>query len=112
MKRFLFLMQGLPAEAGAADDQTRAYNRKWIEYMGSLERRGALENGAPLEPSGKTVSSTTATDTALTTPDIYGYMVVNAASLDEAIAIARDAPHMALGGTTIVRPCVDIPGSR
>jgi hypothetical protein len=36
-------------------------------------------------------------------------MVVNADSLDDAIAIARDAPPMALGGTTIVRPCVELP---
>jgi hypothetical protein len=35
-------------------------------------------------------------------------MVVSAASLDDAIAIAREAPHMALGGTTIVRPCIEL----
>ena len=72
MKQFLFLMLGLPGQPNASDDQTRAYNRKWGEYMGSLARRGALESGAPLEPSGRTVSSATVTDTKLTTPDTYG----------------------------------------
>jgi hypothetical protein len=35
-------------------------------------------------------------------------MVVNASSLDDAIAIAREAPHMALGGSTIVRPAIEV----
>jgi hypothetical protein len=109
MKKFLFMMLGLPAEADASDELTQSYNRKWGEYMGSLARRGALESGAPLEPAGKTVSSQIVTDIELARPDTYGYMVINAESLDDAIAIAREAPHMALGGTTIVRPCVDVP---
>ena len=109
--KFLFLMLGLPGDPNASDDQTQAYSRKWGEYMGSLARRGALESGAPLEASGKTVTSAAAVDTQLTSPDLYGYMVVKAQSLDDAIAIAREAPHIALGGSTIVRPCVDIPGA-
>ena len=87
--KFLFLMLGLPGDPNADDAQTQAYNLKWREYMSSLGRRGAL--------------------TKLATPDVYGFMVVNAASLDEAIAMAREASHMALGGQTIVRPCVDVP---
>ena len=54
-------------------------------------------------------TGTTLTDTRLETPGTYGFMVVKADSLDEAIAIAREAPHMALGGSTIVRPCIEIP---
>ncbi|MDQ6713682.1 MAG: YciI family protein [Candidatus Dormibacteraeota bacterium] len=109
MEKFLFLMYGLPAQATASDEQTSAYNQKWRQYMGSLAQRGALEAGAPLQPTGKTVSSKTVSEAKLETPDVYGFMVINAASLDEAIAIAREAPHMALGGTTIVRPGVPIP---
>ena len=106
--KFLFLMLGLPGDPNAGDVQTQAYNLKWREYMSSLGRRGALESGAPLQPIGKTVSLRAAEDTQLDTTDVYGFMVVNAASLDEAIAMAREAPHMALGGQTIVRP-VDVP---
>jgi hypothetical protein len=47
-------------------------------------------------------------DAKLGIPDTYGYMVVSAGSLDAAIAIAREAPHIALGGTTIVRPCIEV----
>jgi hypothetical protein len=107
--KFLFLMRGLPGEPNAGYAQTQAYNHKWGAYMGSLAQRGTLESGAPLQPIAKAVSSASVGDAKLGTPDIYGYMVVNADSLDDAIAIARDAPHMALGGTTIVRPCVELP---
>jgi hypothetical protein len=37
--------------------------------------------------------------------DIYGYLLVNAASLDEVVGMARQAPHTELGGKTIIRPC-------
>ncbi len=47
-------------------------------------------------------------DHRLQPQNVYGYMI-KAASLDDAIATARQAPHMALGGTTIIRPCVEIP---
>ena len=108
MAKFLFLMLGLPGEPNASDEQTQAYNRKWGTYMGSLAQRGALESGAPLQPIAKAVTTGSVSDAKLGIPDTYGYMVVNAASLDDAIAIAREAPHMALGGSTIVRPCVDL----
>jgi hypothetical protein len=108
MAKFLFLMLGLAGDPNAGDDQTQAYNRKWAAYMGLLVQRGALESGAPLEPTAKVVSAKSVDDARLGSPDIYGYMVVNAGSLDDAIAIAREAPHMALGGTTIVRPCIEL----
>jgi len=108
MAKFLFLMFGLPGQPNAGDEQTQAYNRKWGEYMGSLAERAALESGAPLEPVAKAVGNGSVSDAKLGSPDIYGYMVVNADSIDDAIAIAREAPHIALGGTTIVRPCIEL----
>ena len=109
MAKFLFLMLGLPGQPDAADEQTQAYSRKWGAYMGSLAQRGALESGTPLQPIAKVVDIGSVSDATLSIPDVYGYMVVNADSLDDAIAIAREAPHMALGGRTIVRPCIDVP---
>ena len=75
-------MQGLPGEPDAADAQTVAYSHKWGEYMSSLAKRGALEAGAPLQPMGKAVSRDALADAPLSVPDIYGFMVVNAATLD------------------------------
>jgi hypothetical protein len=48
------------------------------------------------------------TDLQLQQEDIGGYLLIRAESMDEAVEIARQAPHMALGGTTIVRPCLEV----
>jgi hypothetical protein len=34
-------------------------------------------------------------------------MVISADSLDAAIEVARQSPHIELGGRTIIRPCAD-----
>jgi hypothetical protein len=107
--KFLLLMRGMAAEPEASDDQTAAYNRRWVDLMGALARRGALESGLPLQPVAKLVGKDGASDFPVDAVDIGGYMVINAASLDEAIEIAGQAPHIELGGTTIVRPCLEVP---
>jgi len=107
--KFLLLMRGMTAQPEATDDQTAAYNRKWVDVMGSLGRRGALESGLPLQPVAKLVGKDGASDFPVDTVDIGGYMVINAASLEEAIEIAGEAPHIELGGTTVVRPCLEVP---
>src|SRR3977135_3081850 len=104
--KFLFLMIGLSGQPNAGDAQTEAYKQKWGAYMASLAQRGALEAGAPLDQTAKAVSSRSVSDAPLSAPDVYGYMVVNTDSLDDAIAIARQAPHMALGGSNPVRPAL------
>ncbi len=108
MKTFMLFFVGLAAQPTATDAETRAYNQKWGEWTATLAKNGALQSGLPLEQSGKIVKKDLVSDYVPETQDIYGYMLINAASLDEAIAIARQAPHMALGGTTIVRPCINI----
>jgi hypothetical protein len=109
MPKFLLLMEGLSAQPTATDEQTQAYNRKWMEWIGSLVKAGTLESGLPLQPVAKEVSKDAVTDRPLETRDIYGYMLINAPSLDAAVDIVRQAPHTELGGTTIIRPCLDVP---
>ena len=70
--------------------------------------RGAYDSGLPLEWSATAVTKDSVTDHPLDKVDLGGYMIINAASLDEAVEIAREAPNVALGGTIIVRPCLDI----
>lgn len=108
MTSFMLFFLGLPAQPRADDAQTRAYNQKWMQWTRELATAGTLESGLPLEPTAKAVTKDGVTDHPLQKQDVYGYMLIKAASLDEAINTARQAPHMALGGTTIVRPCVDV----
>jgi hypothetical protein len=109
--KFLLLMEGLSARPSAPDEQTAAYNRKWAEWAGSLASSGVLESGLPLTATATEVTKDSVADLPLAATDIYGYLLINAASLDEAVDIARQAPHIELGGRTIVRPCAEPPGA-
>jgi hypothetical protein len=108
MSRFVFLFFGLGSQPAAEDAETAAYNQKWGAWMASLAQEGILESGLPLEPRAVRVTADTVSDAPLATQDIYGYMVVKAESLDAAVALSRQAPHMALGGATIIRPCIEV----
>lgn len=111
MAKFLLLLEGLAAQPSASDEQTQAYNRKWVDWIGSLVRAGTLESGLPLTRTAKEVTRDSVSDRPLQAEDIYGYLLVNAPSLDEVVDIVRQAPHTELGGKTIIRPCIDQPGA-
>lgn len=88
---------------------TESYSKKWTDYIGKLAQGGHLESGSPLESGGKVVvGKESVSDFKGEKVDIYGYMLIKASSLDEAVELSKQAPHMALGGTTIVRPCREI----
>ncbi len=109
MAKFLLLLEGLAAQPSASDEQTQAYNRRWVNWISSLVQAGTLESGLPLAPAAKEVTRDSVLDRPLQAEDIYGYLLVNAPSLDEVIDIVRQAPHTELGGKTIIRPCNDQP---
>ncbi len=107
MQKFLFLFKGLALNP---QQVTESYSNKWVDYMGKLVQGGHLEAGSPLEPGGKVVvGQDSVSDFKGEQVDIYGYLLIKASSLDEAVELSKQAPHMALGGTTIVRPCREVP---
>jgi hypothetical protein len=108
MAQFVLLFVGRQAQPEATDDQTADYNRQWGEYMGGLAQAGQLISGAPFEGAGKVVSRDGVTELELKDVDVGGYLVVDVDSIDAAEEIAARAPHIALGGTTIVRPCLPV----
>jgi hypothetical protein len=104
MAQYLLLFVGLAAPVETSDAQTAEYGRRWGEWMGELAANGTLLSGAPLEPRGFVVGKDGRSDLRLNTVDVGGFMLIQASSDAEAVAVARQAPHIALGGTTIVRP--------
>ena len=108
MAKFLLLLEGRAAQTSAADQQTAAYNRKWADWIESLVKAGVLESGNPLTATAKEVTKDSVSDLPLQATDIYGYLLLNAESLDQVIDIVRQAPHTELGGKTIIRPCHDL----
>ncbi len=78
--------------------------RGWAGLIAS----GALDSGRPLEASGKVVEKDAVADFQPEDIGIGGYLIINAESLDDAALMMQGSPHMALGGSAIVRPCLDI----
>jgi hypothetical protein len=100
--RYLLLFEGLAARPDASDAETVDYNRQWGEWM------RAAGDGAPLEPRGKVVSSGAVEELQLATVDIGGFALVEVDDEAAAVELARKAPHVALGGRTIVRPVIAV----
>jgi hypothetical protein len=100
------LFRGLAAAPDATDEQTVEYNERWIRWSGELASSGALVAGGPLEPRGRLVTSQGPAELELERVDIGGFLLIDAQSEEAAIDVAGRAPHIALGGSTIVRPVV------
>ena len=109
MGQYMLLLVGRGAQPQATDAETQDYNARWMEYVGELARSGVLRSGAPFADIGKVVQLGTVSDIELGEVDIGGFLLVEAESAEAAIQIAEQAPHIALGGSVIVRPCLEVP---
>ena len=108
MQQFLVLTIGRALDPQDGDERTMAYMGEWQAWLGDLIASGALDSGRPLEPGGKVVEKDAVADFQPEDIGIGGYLIINAASLDDAALMMQGSPHMALGGSAIVRPCLDI----
>ena len=108
MAQFMLLLVGRAAQPQATDDQTRNYNPRWMEYFGGLARAGKLHGGAPFADTGKIVRRNAVSDVQPDEVDIGGFLLIEADSVETAAQIAAGAPHIALGGSVIVRPCLSV----
>jgi hypothetical protein len=109
MGQYMLLLVGRGAQPRATDEQTRNYNARWMEYMGGLARSGVLRAGAPFAATGQVVRRGAVSDAELGEVDIGGFMLIEAESAEAAAQVAEQAPHIALGGSVIVRPCLEVP---
>ena len=108
MQQFLVLTIGRALDPQDGDERAMAYMVEWQAWLGGLIASGALDSGRPLEPGGKVVEMDAVADFQPEDIGIGGYLIINAESLDDAARIMQGSPHMALGGSAIVRPCLDI----
>ena len=104
MPKFILLFSGAPRRAGEQQNTDVTWD-KWIER---LRQRNIYQAGSALPMQGKTIAATGEVNDFRPTPtSIGGYAVITATSLNDAVEIARTAPHSQSGGVTEVRPCRD-----
>ena len=104
--RYMLLFQGLAAAPEATDERTADHNRQWGEWIAALDARGELIAGSPFQWHGRVVTADEVSDLQLGQVDIGGFVLIEVNSYEQAIGIAKQAPHIALGGTTIVRELI------
>jgi len=98
-----FLLMLTEGDTSGDDGERAARYGQW-----AVEQRAAGRDitGERLAPTGLAVVR--AGSGPVLAPDVQGYFVISAASLEDAATVARSSPHVQSGGTIIVRP-IDTP---
>ncbi len=108
----LFRNAGPDTHAQLTADQRAATTKKWNDWFEGLAAQGKVEHARPLELGGRVVSGPrgeriTDGPYAEGKEIVGGYFFLRVADLDEATAIARQCPGLALGLTVEVRPVAE-----
>jgi hypothetical protein len=106
MEKYMFIFHGGQV-TDSSPEAMQAHFGKWMTWIESLSKAGKYVAGEPLIPGGKLVSgkNKTVTDGPYTEGKevVGGFFIVNAETMDEAVAISKDCPDFELGGSVQVR---------
>jgi hypothetical protein len=97
--RYVLFLYDTPASR-AADGAEADRIREYAAWAREQRAQGTLEAGQRLEDAAVTLG---APDPAADAGP-GGYFILRAASLDQAVAVARSCPHLRHGGRLVVRP--------
>lgn len=116
MSKFMYLFRGggIVVQPPPSPAELGAHLAKWTAWIDGLTRAGHADTHLPpLENGGKSVrgSSRAVTDGPYAEAKdlVSGILVISAASLDEAVELARGCPIYEYDGSVEVRPLRVIP---
>lgn len=96
MSQFLYLFRGAKAMDTYSPEEMEVHMGKWKAWMGGLAQQGTLLGGSPLDKGGSvlTAGGSVVTDGPYAEGKevVGGYIMVEAASLAEAIEISKQCP--------------------
>jgi hypothetical protein len=108
--QYMFLARGASCDSGElSPEQMQAQMQEVYAWIDGLTKKGVMTAAQPLTPEGKIVSGKNG---AVAISDVMaaeskeavgGFFIVNAASLDEAVNIARTCPTFKQSGMLEVR---------
>jgi hypothetical protein len=107
MEKFMLIFRNDPAAFEAASPETMQTNMQhWMTWMNDLAQSGKLAGAEELTSVAKVVTNKQiVTDGPFTeAKEIFGgYVIINAESIDEAVAIAKTCPNLEFEGSVEVR---------
>jgi len=111
MKEFLLVFRReATGERAPSPEQIQAMMKPWQDWMGSLAAQNKLvSSGNRLSSEGRVVKPgnvVTNGPYVETKEAIGGYIIIKAATLDEAAALSKDCPVLSIGGNVEVRTVV------
>jgi hypothetical protein len=110
MTKFIFLFRNNPmAHRSISPEQMQQMMKKWMDWKDGLEKNGHIKQlGERLDPSGKVVRSGAVTDGPFVEvkDSVQGFIMVEAADLEQAVELAKGCPILEGDGTVEVRAIV------
>ena len=107
MEKFMLIFHG-GIKSNSSPEELQANMDRWMAWVDKLNKEGKYVSGEALLPGGKLVTGKTAvTDGPYTEGKelVAGFFVINAATIEEAIAEAKDHyPDFGFDGKVQVRP--------
>ena len=107
MTDFLFLFRGGGSAPNPSPEDMQRSLQKWGSWIQGLAQAGTFKAGEPLERGGKVVAGAKklVTDGPFVESKevVGGYLIVSAASLDEATIMSKGCPILEEGGSVEVR---------
>lgn len=109
---YLLLFRGSNWDQGLSPEEIQQVMTKTMNWFDNLYQQGKVKAGQPLGTCGRTVSGKNGSKVsdgpfAESKETIGGYLILQAASLDEAVTIAQQCPNLTHGSSVEVRPLVD-----
>jgi hypothetical protein len=105
---YMLLFVGMDWHKGLSPEQTQKVSEDWMAWFKGLMAEGKAVAGHPLAFEGKSVSGKNRTVTdgpfAEAKEAVGGYFMLDVATMDEAVEIARQCPGLPFGAKVEVRP--------
>jgi hypothetical protein len=111
-RKFMLIFRGgAVSRPDLSPSELQSHVAKWYTWSDELTRQGRSVEGTPLDNPGATVRGRDRVVTdgpyAETKDLVTGSMIIEAASLEDAIEVARTCPTYELDGSVEVRPVQD-----
>jgi len=102
--RFALLLYQSPAEVGLAKNEEALRVAEYTGWARGLREQGHDVSGEKLEEKRSMIQPQVVSTVQTVSLPIAGFFIISAATLDEALGVARTCPHLKYGGAIEVRP--------